>query len=106
MPYQFQNFCHETIDQAVNDEIDNGLLITPNEIYSPVSYVADIDSAIITYQTNSGGQITLDRVYPACVDIGYPSMTHMTLSDAVEINGAIIGLWVIAYCVRAVRGAL
>lgn len=103
MPYQYQGFCHETLEQAVVDELDNGLFVVGSTIYLPVSYSLGTDSALLNYVTDLGVVKSFTRNYPACTDIGYPSITGLSLEQSLLLNAAVIACWSIAYAFKVAR---
>lgn len=103
MPYQYNNFCHETLESAVKDEIDNGVIAGSSAIYSPVSYSLGADSAVINYVSDSNQAMTLTRAYPVCTDVGYPSITGLTMAEGIMLNSSVVVLWCIAFGIRSAR---
>ncbi len=78
-----------------------------NSAYSPVSYTLQSDNtALIDYQNSLGSGFSLVRLYPYCAQVGYPSISGMTLDDAILLNGSVILLWCMAFGLRAVRKTL
>lgn len=106
MPYQYHNFCHATLEQAVVDEFDNGVITAGSVVYSPVSYTLSANSAVINYAYDNNQIMTLTRYYPTCTDVGYPSITGLSLSEGIALNVAVITIWCIAHASRAVRRVL
>jgi len=103
--YQYKNYCHETLEQAVIDEMDDGVLVGTH-VYTPLSYQLDTNFAIINYVNETNDNFALSRVYPVCTDVGYPSITGLTMSEAIMLNSSVVLLWCIAFGIRAARQVL
>lgn len=103
MPYQYNNFCHATLEEAVKDEFDNGPFIAGSIVYTPLNYSLGATSATINYDSPTNAPIALNRVYATCADVGYPSITGLTMGEGVILNSSVVVLWCIAFGLRAAR---
>lgn len=103
MPYLYQNFCHETLEETVNDEFDNGIFTAGSIVYAPTSYSLGLDSAVINYAYDDNKTMALTRVYPTCTEVGYPSIIGLTMNEAIILNSSVVLLWCIAFGIKAAR---
>lgn len=104
--YRYQNFCHETIEDAVLDEFDDGVKSAGTVLYAPTSYTLEGASAVINYESSNNTAMSLVRVYPTCNEVGYPSITGFTMDEAIVLNSSVILLWCVAFGIRASRRTL
>lgn len=108
--YRYKNLCHATLNDAAMDEFDDGVFVSNDVLYSPVTFhfgsQYGTQTVSFDYYTSTGAMVTVPRVYPSCTVIGYQSVLGLDFSDAVLYNVAIVTLWCIAYAFRSTRRAV
>jgi hypothetical protein len=101
--YLYDNYCYETLQQAVDAEISAPIRPTESGVAVPVSF----DGTNLVFSSSSGIGFSVPRVYPACSSVGYQhNLTGVSLEDAVESSWLVVLAWAIAWAIKHNKRAL
>lgn len=111
MPYLFDAYCHETVNDAAAAETASpvtGFMLTLNNVIvirQPYTAV-NASSATLNFQTKNGVTLTnysITKTYQSCLypgPYGVGSNSGLNLTDAALTSWLVVGVWVIAWGIK------
>ncbi len=98
----YNNFCYADMTALLNAVLSEPVQISGTDIVYPALVSTSGNSA--TFSTVLG---SYTRTFTECASVG-PLVTesNMSVSDAVQLSGAVVAVWAIAYSIKVLRRAL
>lgn len=98
----YNQYCYPDMPSLLNDVVSAPIQVSGSNII--FSSLVSVSGNTATFSTTLGNYT---RAFAECAAVG-PVVTNtmMTVSDALELSGAVITVWALAYAVKVLRRAL